>query len=428
MKPLTILHLHRMGDPAFYRESVYTLEHMIRVQAPQSVCFVHDADLPLPAYVKLIEFDLIVLGPTFLCVRYDEALLSRVKDAYGFIAHSPACKIALPQDDYDCSAILDRWMVDWGVDFLYTICPSGWDVLYPEFQRHGTIRLGFTGYISDAWVEQWRQPRDHADRVLDVVYRAAKLPANFGSVGQLKSDIVERFERALPAGALRTDVSVDPEKMIPGKAWHGFLESSRACLITPSGSSLLDSVGLFRKRSADFVRTHSMASFDEISAACFPGEDGKHIFTMISPRNIEAALGETVQIAIPSDYSGLLAAGDHYIPLAPDCSNIADVLRTLRDPVLMKTMAARCKEAVLSHHRLRARAIVDELLTTAAGFLELRHALESDPARYRSLLERYEREVYLLSQRHWSRQRLLTKTRHWLKRAGMARVRDFFTR
>lgn len=425
MKPFTVLHLHRMGDPAFYRESVYTLEHMMRLQAPDSICFVHDADLPLPAYVREIEFELIVLGPTFLCVRYDEVLLSQIKETYSFIAQSRACKIALPQDDYDCSETLDRWMVEWGVDYVYTICPSGWSILYPEYQQRGVLRLGFTGYISDAWIAQWHQPREHTIRSLDVVYRASRLPANFGSLGQLKSDIAERFLHGLPADALVTDVSVDPKKMIPGRAWHNFIESSRACLITPSGSSLLDPIGLFRKRVSDFVRRYPSASFNEIASACFPGEDGRHTFTMISPRNIEAALAETVQIAISSDYSGLLREKEHYIPLEPDCSNITDVLRMLRDPVLMKSISLRCKEAVLSQDRLRAGVIVKELLETAGSVVAHRHISAPKLEKARALLTRYEQDLSEISTRYWRRHRKYTRVRRSLEYVGLERLRVF---
>lgn len=425
--PLTILHLHRMGDPALYRESVSTLEHMIAREAPQSVCFVHDAELPLPEFVREMQFDVIVLGPTFLCARYDDKLLHSVRDSYGFIAHSTACKIALPQDDYDCSEILDQWMVEWNVDFVYTVCPSGWDVLYPEYQLRGALRLGFTGYVSDAWIKQWARPRPYASRINDVVYRASKLPANFGHIGQLKSEIVESFIGALPDKSLATDLSTDPKKMIPGKAWHAFLESSRACLVTPSGSSLLDPRGLFRQRVCDFVRRYPQATFEEIAAACFPGQDGKQMFTAISPRNIEAALSETVQLAVPGDYSGILHPHEHYVPLEADCSNIAEVIKVLRDHEAMQRIALRCKEAILSFDRLRTTVIVEEMLSLAVGVLSKRNHSPPDIAKAKRLCERYAEEIRIVSQRYWARRRLYLRARSFLKRAGLARVRDYLT-
>lgn len=46
--------------------------------------------------------------------------------------------------------------------------------------------------------------------------------------------------------------------------------------------------------------------FEDIALACFPGEDIRFLFTGISPRNIEAALIKTVQIATNATYSCLI--------------------------------------------------------------------------------------------------------------------------
>ena len=63
------------------------------------------------------------------------------------------------------------------------------------------------------------------------------------------------------------------------------------------------------------MKKNPRANFKEVSEKCIPKENGKYVFTAISPRNIEAALAETVQIAIPDDYSDFLSPYEDYIPL-----------------------------------------------------------------------------------------------------------------
>ena len=48
---------------------------------------------------------------------------------------------------------------------------------------------------------------------------------------------------------------------------------------------------------------------------------------MISPRNIEAALSKTVQIALIDSYSNIMSPDVHYIPLNKDYSNIDEVIK-----------------------------------------------------------------------------------------------------
>ena len=115
-EPLNILVLHRLGDPRAWRTSVRDLEFLLPDHAPAHRYIVHAADQRLPQYITDLRFDGIVLGPTFLCARYARHTFGEVLRDYDFIKHSDAFKIAMPQDDYDGHAVLDRWMVDWRVD------------------------------------------------------------------------------------------------------------------------------------------------------------------------------------------------------------------------------------------------------------------------------------------------------------------------
>jgi hypothetical protein len=405
MSRMNVLVLHQMGDPRYRREAVRALEYMIPESRNDVNCIVHDAGIPFPKYLRDIDYHLIVLGPTFLCNRYDPKALARTLAHYDFIRESSACKVALPQDDYDCSKILDDWMVHWKIDRVYSVCPDKWEILYPGYLIKGEISLGYTCYISDSWLDRWSKPKPHNHRSIDISYRASKLPANFGQLGNLKGDIARRFQESLPRNDLRLDISVDPKDMIPGSRWHYFLEDSKFCLSTPSGSSLLDPNGEFRAKVMHYTLSHPQAQFQEIAQHCFGDADGKYIFSAISPRNIEAALAETVQIATYGPYSGLMSPMEDYILLAEDCSNIHDVLRLMADTSYVKKIKSRCKESVLSAPRLRRTVIVNEIIEFAQSIVTERKLSPGDQAKTEQLLKRYASEIKGLAWRHWLRYR-----------------------
>jgi len=406
MSRLNILILHRMGDPISYRESIYALEYMIPECSADINCVVHDADLTLPEYLKEVEYHLIVLGPTFLCSRYHPRSLKKILRDYDFIRESNACKVALPQDDYDCSSLLDDWMVRWRVDRLYTVCPDFWGVLYPNYQKFGEIKLGYTGYISDAWLKMWKDPKPHCARTIDISYRASRLSANFGSLGVLKSEIADKFVNALPDNNLRLNISIDPKDMIPGKKWHEFMEDSRFCLTTASGSSLLDRRGEFRKSVEIFLLQNPGADFDKTALHCFPGLDNEYVFTAISPRNIEAALAETVQIATPGSYSNLMHPFEHFIPLNENCSNINDILAMVADEALVDKIKFKCKEAILAEPRLRRTVIVNEILQYAESVVSKRNIFGTDQPKVKKLFNRYQQEIGSISKYFWWKSRI----------------------
>lgn len=428
MSKLKVLVLHQMGDPRFRREAVRALEYMIPESRDDINCIVHDASIPFPEYLKSIDWNLIVLGPTFLCNRYNEAAYNKVLEKYSFISHSSACKIALPQDDYDCSGILDEWMITWSVDRIYTVCPEHWDVLYPKSLSRGIVKLGYTGYISDEWIKMWKFPKDYSKRSIDVSYRASKLPPNFGSIGQLKWEIADRFLNAVGSSHnLMLDISVNPKDMIAGLKWHEFVENSRFCLATPSGSSILDPYNNIRKSVNQFLVRKPKAEFTEIEEACFPGVDRDKIFVALSPRNIEAALAETVQIATPSSYSNLMIPIEHFIPLNEDCSNIKDVMSMMRDRSLVLNIRKKCKDSILSEYRLRRSVIVNEIINFAESITSLRNFSNSNYEKEVAIISRYNQNIEVITSKFWKYKRYEYSFKNMLLGLGSRVLKNRFS-
>ncbi|WP_173506634.1 hypothetical protein [Marinobacterium sp. xm-d-530] len=336
---------------------------MFKECLPEHNCIVHDADIPFPEYAKDIDYHLIILGPTFLCDRHLPQRLEHTKSVYDFIRASDACKVALPQDDYDSSAILDSWLFDWQVDYIYPVCPENWDLLYPKSSQKASLRLGYTGYIDETWVEQWKSVRPSTERSIDISYRTHSSSANRCHLRNLKYAIADRFKAESDKldHQLVIDISNRTSDTIPGARWHEFLMNSKFCIVTPSGSSLLDPYGDYRR----CVEKYPLASYSEASENCYAGVDKQVVFTAISPRNIESGLAETIQLATPGSYSGLMEPYVDFIPLEEDCGNLREVFQYMSDDKLVAKIGSSFKEKILSENRLLRSTIVAEIAELA---------------------------------------------------------------
>ena len=421
MRIKKVLILHKMGDPQYWRESVRSLEYMVPECMPDLRVIVHNSVNPIPNYIKKIEFDLIILGSTFLDHRYNEKNLSKIKKHYDFIANSCACKIAMPQDDYDGSAKLDTWFQEWKVNLIYTVCPDYWEELYPISHKNIEIRLGFTGYISEDWVQAWKNPKPFDDRKIDVSYRATKLIPLYGRLGDLKSNICEMFISAIGEDkSLNLDMSVDPNDLIPGIEWHKFLEESKFCLGVASGSSLHDPYNKIRKTVLNYISNDDW-DYQKVADNCYPEGSDKLTFTAISPRNIEAALSKTVQINTPASYSGILLEKRDYFPIAENCSNIQDVMEFIKNRDKALEMSDQCKKTILNVPRLRRNNIVKEILL----FAENHQKNVTVSGDYDDFFNKYNTEFKKIEDLIWKRNRIINSTKNQLRKLGAHKFKKY---
>ena len=148
-----------MGDPLNWRSSVKDLEFLLPVNEPEHNYIIHDINLSYPKFLRDINFHAILLGPTFLCARYSPSFFKKILERYSFVKSSEAVKLAFPQDEYDCNQSLDDWMIDWGVDTVYSVISDHHDVLYPRYSKKGQIELSFTGFITEDLIDRFKQPK-----------------------------------------------------------------------------------------------------------------------------------------------------------------------------------------------------------------------------------------------------------------------------
>jgi len=277
----------------------------------------------------------ILLDTTFLCQRWvrPRSLFQETLERYDFVRHSDAIKIAFPQDDYDHAKVLDRWLSNWGIDVVFSPLARFASVLYPLTSTRAEIIESQTGYVDalDVAACTVHSQPFHARRV-DVGYRARRLPAQFGRLGQLKAAIADTFIERLPAShGLVLDISTKPAQTVFGKDWFAFLGDCRFFLGTASGSSLLDPEGSIRDCIAQHAGIDSFDSFDAVEAACFPGLDGRYHMTALGPRHLECAMTRTCQILVPDEGLHPMEPHVHYIPIQADASDIERVLHEMCD-------------------------------------------------------------------------------------------------
>jgi hypothetical protein len=403
---LNILVLHKLGDPQvaphFLRRHVFSL----RNNYPEHNYLYHDCHLPVPDWIKEIDFDAILLDVTLLCIRWAPAdTLRKHFVDLEFVKKSSAFKIAMPQDEYDCSQILDDWMVDWKVDVVYSVLTENHEILYPRYCRVGSIKVAYTGYLDESTLGLPCIPFEK--RRIDIGYRARKLPAYFGRIGFEKEQVGLSVIREGSEHPITLDVKLGFEHSLFGNKWLEFLANSKFTLGSNSGSSLMDPVGAIRRKVYDFVWRKPDASFEEIEAACFPGQDGRFRFTAISPRILEAAVMESCQILVPGTYSGILKPFEHYIPMAADGSDFGGVLEMMSDLSSVQRMIKKTKEAVLDHPLLRYSNQSSALLGEIVGSAGIgRNKVATD---FASVLRRYDAEVSGQYKRIYLKQRLRSR-------------------
>lgn len=399
MQPLNILTLHRLGNPSRRLFAVEELEYMLPLYHPEHNYIHVDGEYPVPDYIRNYEFDLIIINPTFLCGRTSHKVYLELREKFDFIAESDAVKFAFPQDDYYSSRMLESWMIDWKIDHLFSVCPAFHEVLYPNLERNGiALSIAYTGYVSPALRKVTPKPR--SERATDICYRTLKSPPFAGSMSFKKYQLGDLFLANLPVNhGLALDISADRNDKIAGDRWLDFIQDAKFCLAGRSGSSLFDPDGEIRDRIQAFVLNNPDWQFSDVESACFAGLDSQYEFSAISPRNLEAAVVETVQIAhagTADDYNGLFIADEHYLPIAHDASDIDVVLEKMRDTSYVERIIRNSRELVMDTSELHMEVQAKSIINHALALLEEKSKLNktTDQRAFRQLCNRYLNEVF----------------------------------
>lgn len=340
-------------------------QHLHLLDGPGTRVLYRNAFDPAPARLAWTQPDLCVLHTTFLGVRWNYDF-EEYRRRFAWIARLDCPKVALPQDEYDHSAVLDEWLLELGATSVYSCFGAEErEALYPRLEGRLAFHATLTGFIDEqAASEVAGRSVPHSERPFDVVYRAKQLPYWFGSHGQLKHRIAEAVQERAGALGLSTDISTRPDDTVLGHGWLDFLGSGRAVIGAESGSSVLDERGEVQRRISRLLARSPGVTFEEVDAQMPSGWDS-YAFFAISPRHLEAVITKTAQVLVEGRYSGVLEPERHYIPVHRDFSNLDEALERLREVETVEAMAERAYEEVYLSARNNLQVLADELRAEA---------------------------------------------------------------
>jgi hypothetical protein len=305
--------------------------------------------------LDLDEFDVVVIH--YSVVLSDPHHMS--PDFRDKLRRFRGLKVQFIQDDYrwvDRAAAAAR---DIGLDVLFTIVPEPgasqlYDTRLPGVRRVHTL----TGYVPDELIG--RPIRPLGERTIDVGYRARDLPFWVGELSREKVWIGQRFLERAPEYGLRCDISWQEHDRIYGERWNDFLSSCRATLGCESGASIADFDGSVERTVRAYLRAHPGAAYEEVAEAVLKPFEGNVVTNVISPRVFEAVSLGAALIMFPGRYSDVIKAGEHYIPLEKDFSNMDEVVARLRDDDHVKRLTQRTYDHLIKSDNYSYRAFMRE--------------------------------------------------------------------
>jgi hypothetical protein len=196
-------------------------------------------------------------------------------------------------------------------------------------------------------------------------------PTDIGFVGDLyerligdeeRTRIVKFFAHRGADFGLACDIR--SQRMRRGE-WAEFLNTCKGVIGAESGTLYLDRDGRALHAAKAYLREHPAASFDEVFEACFRRASNYVSGKAISSRHFEPIGTMTCQVLVRGHYNGILQAGEHYVSVEPDLSDVAEAVGRFKDPVYRARIAKQAFEHVASAHTHAHR--VRTLLTAASA-------------------------------------------------------------
>jgi hypothetical protein len=427
MSPLTPLHVLLLCDrPPRVAETLHQHIDALASLPGMSVRVVSILGDAPPA-LDFDRFDVVVIHYS-LVICNDQYVSATLRAR---LRASRALKAVFIQDEYRHVDRTIAALCEIDVGVLFTCMPDkSIEQVYSEVRLPGVRKVNvLTGYVQPDLHHRSVKPLNL--RNIDVGYRARKVPAWLGDLGQDKWEIGQRFAAEARSLGLTCDISYREEERLYGDAWIRFVSSCKAILGVESGSSVFDFSGAIQAAVEHDVAANPLVTYEELKRRHFATVDGLIDQRQISPRCFEAAALRTLMILYEGDYSGLMEPWRHYVPLAKDHSNMTDVVATLRDnersqaivdraykevacnplnqfsthtarvaSVLREEHARRCKERAVpyqevefEHAQLRARTVVRRLMIrkviTYTHYILFRWILKSASERRRDKVGRW---------------------------------------
>ncbi|MBR1156111.1 hypothetical protein [Bradyrhizobium sp. JYMT SZCCT0428] len=350
-----------------YRDDIAATvrEHVDALTQYSQHCVRHVSILgDLPRRLDLNHFDAVVIHYSLIAC-HNAYVSAAARTALGEFGGLKAIFI---QDEYRFVDATIAAMQEIGIDVLFTCVPEAEiEKVYPSMRLPGVTKVSvLTGYVPEHLLSKKVLP--FSRRPVDVGYRARKVPAWLGDLGQEKYQIGKRFQEDAAPDKLALDFSFREEDRIYGEAWIDFVASCKAMLGVESGASVFDFTGEIQRQVENHSRREPGVAFGELKRRYFAEAEGKIRLNQISPRCFEASALRTLLILYEGDYSGRMQPWRHYVPLRKDHSNHLEVVSVLKDGERAKAIIDAAYREVACDPANSYRAMVgqfDEAIRTA---------------------------------------------------------------
>ncbi len=345
------------------RKTVLNHLRCYREHLPETEVVYHHYRMPHRG-LRDLRFDLIVLNYCFLSKR-NTAEYRDILETYAFLAEMNCPVVALPQDDFSCSAHLDEWLYRWRIHTIFTPRGNGLELLFPHASRSARIERVLPGYVDEQVAARLEDTLPaYEERTIDLGTRVRFHPYQHGWFGRLKGADSIRLGDAARRAGFRVDVSTDNRDVLLGSKWYDFLGSCRFTVARRGGSSLIDPYGEIKARILAYTRDRPDAPFEEVEAACFPGEDLEEPLSAMTPRVLDGALTRTCLILPEDDYEGLLRPYEHYLPL-PEDDDYDDLFEAMRDDALVQRLIDATYEELIASGKFSYAHLVQQVTSPA---------------------------------------------------------------
>jgi hypothetical protein len=379
-RPLRILLL--ADDQKVHANTIRDHIAMFRRYSRHEVRNFNPRGLARSRFLDLDAFDVVVIHYS-LVVIWDNYLAPAFREQ---IRRYQGLKVQFLQDEYRFVDALTDEMRRLGIDVLYSVVPQDAVAgVYGDRLPGTEILPALTGYVPERLVGQAVPPL--AARPIDVGYRGRSLPFWLGRLGFEKTEIGRGYRARAEELGLRTDIEWTEKARIYGQRWNEFVRSCRTMLASESGASIVDYDGAVERAVRSYIAEHPSASYEEVERTVLNRFRATPQISTLSPRLFEAAALRTGLVMFPGEYAGTVQPWEHYIPLAKDFSNIAEVAERIRDVPFLDELTSRTYEQLVAAGRYSERSFVASFDEDMAE----RAPAHSAPGRHRESLLRLER-------------------------------------
>lgn len=337
-------------------------------------CYYFNALNPhFPEFLKSKTWDAILFHNTFLIRRGNEDY-HRMLECFSWVKDLSCSRVAIIQDEHNRTDMICDFIKQFNITHISCVCPTDKEVQTAfggHIPPHIPLVRQLPGYAEPRSLTRIQKLLvRNKTRDIDIGYRSFRATARLGRLGVLKWKIADEVLKHAAKFGLKTDISVENQDTLLGDAWLDFLTRTRYQLGVEGGSSLIDRTGDILVCCHGYERKHPQAGFEEIEAACFPGQDGNFNYAMITSRVFESAMAGACMIMVEGYYNGILQPHIHYIPIKSDFSNIGEALSGLDDEERRRSLVKRSYDDLIVSGKYSYQRFVEDYIHRLNAFPE----------------------------------------------------------